>query len=39
MEQLSVDSVIRPRGRYTGPAVELQADAGRHRRKGHQSNI
>ncbi|HEX2012318.1 MAG TPA: citrate synthase family protein [Roseateles sp.] len=34
MEQLSVDSVIRPRGRYTGPIAELQADAGWHRRKG-----
>jgi len=33
MEQLSVDSVIRPRGRYTGPTAELQPNAQRHKRK------
>ena len=33
MEQLGVDSVIRPRGRYTGPTAELQPSAPRHRRK------
>jgi citrate synthase len=38
MEQLSVDSVIRPRGRYTGPAVDFQPDAGRHRRGGNARN-
>ncbi|MET0208274.1 MAG: citrate/2-methylcitrate synthase, partial [Burkholderiaceae bacterium] len=34
MEQLSVPSMIRPRGRYTGPAADLPADARRARRKG-----
>ncbi|HSW06898.1 citrate synthase, partial [Aquabacterium sp.] len=34
MEQLSVDSVIRPRGRYTGPSTELPPSARRHQRKG-----
>ncbi len=34
MEQLSVDSVIRPRGRYTGPIAEVQPSARRHARKG-----
>jgi citrate synthase len=34
MEQLSVDSVIRPRGRYTGPTAELQPSPRRHKRKG-----
>lgn len=33
MEQLSVDSVIRPRGRYIGPPTELQPGVPRHRRK------
>jgi citrate synthase len=33
MEQLGVESVIRPRGRYTGPTVELPPAARRHRRK------
>ena len=33
MEQLGVDSVIRPRGRYTGPTAELQPSARRHQRK------
>jgi len=34
MEQLGVDSVIRPRGRYVGPIAELPASARRPRRKG-----
>jgi len=34
MEQLNVDSVIRPRGRYTGPIAELQPSVRRHKRKG-----
>lgn len=34
MEQLSVDSVIRPRGRYTGPPLEGAEGARWHRRKG-----
>ena len=34
MEQLAVDSVIRPRGRYTGPTDALQPSARRHKRKG-----
>jgi citrate synthase len=33
MEQLGVASVIRPRGRYTGPAVELPPAVRRQRRK------
>jgi len=33
MEQLSVDSVIRPRGRYTGPVAEVQPTARRRGRK------
>ncbi len=37
MEQLSVDSVIRPRGRYTGPPVELQQGPRRQRRKAGSS--
>jgi citrate synthase len=36
MEQLGVDSVIRPRGRYTGPATELSANARRYKRMGQQ---
>jgi citrate synthase len=34
MEQLSVDSVIRPRGRYTGPTAQLHPSERRHKRKG-----
>jgi citrate synthase len=34
MEQLGVDSVIRPRGRYTGPTAELQPPARRRKRQG-----
>jgi citrate synthase len=34
MEQLSVDSVIRPRGRYTGPTTQLHPSERRHKRKG-----
>lgn len=34
MEQLSVDSVIRPRGRYTGPTDGLEPVVRRQRRKG-----
>ncbi|ARN19034.1 citrate synthase family protein [Piscinibacter gummiphilus] len=33
MEQLGVDSVIRPRGRYTGPTEGLQPAVRRQRRK------
>jgi citrate synthase len=33
MEQLGVDSVIRPRGRYIGPTAGLQASARRSERK------
>lgn len=33
MEQLSVDSVIRPRGRYTGPAIDGAESARWHRHK------
>jgi len=33
MEQLSVDSVIRPRGRYTGPTAELHPEDQRRKRK------
>lgn len=33
MEQLSVDSVIRPRGRYTGPPVEAPAEPARRGRR------
>jgi citrate synthase len=36
MEQLSVDSVIRPRGRYTGPIAEVQPSARRRGRKGQE---
>ena len=34
MEQLSVDAVIRPRGRYTGPTAEVQPKVRRLTRKG-----
>ena len=33
MEQLGVDSVIRPRGRYIGPTGDLQPSARRHKRR------
>ncbi|HKX41887.1 MAG TPA: citrate synthase family protein [Burkholderiaceae bacterium] len=33
MEQLGVDSVIRPRGRYTGPIVESPPGVRRHKRR------
>lgn len=33
IEQLEVASVIRPRGRYTGPTEGLQPSVARHRRK------
>ena len=36
MEQLGVDSVIRPRGRYTGPATEPSTNGRRYKRTGRQ---
>jgi citrate synthase len=37
MEQLGVDSVIRPRGRYTGPATEGALGGRRFKRKEQQA--
>ena len=37
MEQLGIDSVIRPRGRYNGPAIEPGPESRRFKRKGQDS--